>query len=92
MRDSGAAAPESEKSLALYALLNFVLPGAGEIYLGPATRRQGLLTFALLALCIPLIFVFGLGLFLAAFVWFTTQTRTVSTLLRMRRARSASAR
>jgi hypothetical protein len=55
-----------EKSVALYILLCIVLPGAGELYIG---APGGWSTIAVILLSFPLIFAFGLGLFLLALIW-----------------------
>ena len=69
------------KSKVIYALLGLVMPGTHELYLG---HKRGWYRLSAFLLSFPLIFAFGLGLFLLAFLWFMTLVDVISTLVRTR--------
>jgi hypothetical protein len=76
------------KSALAYLLLNLFLPGTGDLYLGPATRRQGAYQLFSFAMAFPLILAFGLGLLLLPILWLSAQVSTFGTLWRTWRART----
>lgn len=57
------------KKIWIFFGIGILVPGFGELYLGDAHRAQGLLKLVTVLLCFPLIFAWGLGLFLLAYLW-----------------------
>ena len=75
-----ASPPAPRRSRARFVLGNLLLPGAGDLYLGPATRRRGRARLAAVAAAMPLVFAFGLGLVLLALLWLASLAATLRTL------------
>lgn len=68
-----------------------VLPGASEMYLGGPFVKQGFLRLATFLACVPLIFAFGLGLFLLPFFWLMSVINGVANGMRVARLQREAA-
>ncbi len=80
----------AEKSRALFAVINILVPGSGDIYLGPPWRAGGVAQLVGFLLAFPLILAFGIGLLLLALAWLTAIGTTLMTLWRTAAVRRGS--
>ena len=88
MRTTQPTIPRN-KSRALYAVLNVVVPGVGDIYLGPPAAKLGWSIFLGFLLCFPMIFAFGLGLLLMPVFWLASVWSVMTTFVYTARARDS---
>lgn len=72
----------SPKRILVFLIIGILIPGMGEIYLGDPYKKAGLARLGSFILSFPLIFAFGLGLFLIAFIWISNFISVILTVIR----------